>query len=54
MSGALTRKATRQEKASVSEPASTGPPKAAIAQTLASAPNTFGTRAGGNISGINA
>ncbi len=48
------RKAARQEIASVTAPESSGPPKAETAHTIASAPNTLGTRAEGKSSGISA
>ena len=54
ISGTLTRKAARQDTVSVSTPDSSGPPKAAAAQTIASAPNTLGISRDGNISGISA
>ena len=52
--GILAKKAARQDQYSVSPPARAGPVNAAAAQTIASAPNTFGTSRDGNSSGISA
>ena len=54
LSGAFTRKAARQDSASVSTPATTGPARPASAQTSASTANTFGTRRAGKSAGIRA